>query len=152
MIQDKTLALGDVLFELRGSNGELKQVHEEHNLVVGDGRAFIVSRMLGNSPTVISHMGIGSGNTAASLGQTGLVTEMDRNALTSASAVTTDTANDSAQYVAIFGPGEGTGAIVEAALFNNATGGNMLSRVVFAVINKAADDSLTITWKIRIAS
>jgi hypothetical protein len=39
--------------------------------------------------------------------------------------------------------GDSTGALTEAGVFNAATGGIMLDRVVFPVVNKGADDSLT---------
>jgi hypothetical protein len=49
-----------------------------------------------------------------------------------------------------FGAGVGTGALTEAGIFNAATAGVMLSRVVFSVVNKASTDALTITWAITI--
>jgi hypothetical protein len=54
-------------------------------------------------------------------------------------------------YVATFGPGVGTGAIVEAGIFNAASSGTMLCRTVFSVVNKGADDAMTITWQITVS-
>jgi hypothetical protein len=99
----------------------------------------------------MSHIALGTGSTAASTGQTALVTEIARTAFQSATQVTTTTTNDSMQFVAVFGAGVGTGALTEAGIFNGAGGGTMLSRVTFAAVNKAAGDSLTITWKIVFA-
>jgi hypothetical protein len=49
-------------------------------------------------------------------------------------------------YVATFAAGTGTAAITEAAILIASSGGTMLCRTVFAVVNKGASDSMTITW------
>ena len=150
MFKEKIRATGRVSFVLTDENGNVKQLGSK-NLVVSSGLAFIVSRMLGTAATVMSHMAIGTGTTAAAATQTALVTESARAALTSSTAVTTTVANDSAQYVATFGPGVGTAAITEAGIFNAASAGTMLARTVFPVINKGALDTLTLTWKVTVA-
>ena len=125
-------------------NGEV--VQEVDNLVVTVGKNFVASRITGTSPAVMSHMGIGTTNTAAAAGDTALAAEAARVALasgtTSAAIVT---------YTATFPAGTGTGAIVEAGLFNAASAGTMLARTVFAVINKGAADSMTITWTVTVS-
>ena len=67
--------------------------------------------------------------------------ENDRNSLTS-----TVVSGGTVTYVATFGAGEGTGAVTEAGLFNASSGGTLLCRTVFAVVNKGSQDSMTITW------
>ena len=42
--------------------------------------------------------------------------------------------------------GDGTGAITEAGVFDASSGGNMWLYTSFAVYNKAAGDSFTLTW------
>lgn len=125
-------------------NGEV--VQEIDNLVVTVGKNFVASRMTGTSPAVMSHMAIGTTNTAAAVGDTALAAEAARVALasgtTSAAVVT---------YIATFPAGTGTGAIVEAGLFNAASAGTMLARTVFSVINKGASDSMTITWTVTVS-
>lgn len=125
-------------------NGEV--VQEVDNLVVTVGKNFVASRMTGTSPAVMSHMAIGTTNTAAAIGNTTLAAEAARVALTSgitASAVVT--------YIATFPAGTGTGAIVEAGLFNAVSAGTLLARTVFSVINKGASDSMTITWTVTVS-
>ena len=56
---------------------------------------------------------------------------------------------DEKSHVIEIGPG--TGAITEAGLFDAASGGDMLARTVFSVVNKGASDSITITWTITIS-
>jgi hypothetical protein len=151
MVKDNVKAKGIVHFVLTDANGNIKEQIEE-NLVVDTGLAYIALRMkTADLPTAMSHMAIGTGTTAAAAAQTALVTEVARVALTSTTAVTSTVANDATQYVATFAAGTGTGAITEAGIFNDATTGTMLCRTNFAVINKDANDTLTITWKITIA-
>ena len=150
MLTDKIKARGVVAFVLTDEKGNVKE-QSEHNLVVDAGLAYIASRMKDATATVMSHMAVGTGTTAAADAQTTLVTESARVALTSTTIVTTTVTNDSVQYVATFNPGTGTAALTEAGLFNAASNGTMLARTVFPVINKGALDTLTITWKVTVA-
>jgi len=49
-----------------------------------------------------------------------------------------------------FGAGVGTGAVTEAGIFNASSAGTMLCRTTFSVINKAAADTLGITWTVTV--
>jgi hypothetical protein len=151
MISDKVNMVGELHVVLTDEFGNIKEEHNLTNLVVAVGKAFIASRMQGVTSAVMSHMAVGTGVVAANLSDTTTGTEIGRVALTSTTGVTTTTTNDATQYVATFGAGVGTGAITEAGLFNAASAGVLLCRTVFSVINKAALDSLTITWKVTIA-
>lgn len=125
-------------------NGET--VQEVPNLVVTDGKEYVASRMKDTSASAMSHMAIGTGSTAAAAGNAALGSEAHRNTLTSTSvsgAVVT--------YACTFSAGQGTGAITEAGLFNASSAGSMLCRTVFAVVNKGANDSMTITWTVTVS-
>ena len=143
---DSVKATGQVSIDIFGPNGELKEKAYIPNLVVAVGRAYIASRMKDDSSTAMSHMAVGTGAVAADAADTTLGTEANRQLLSStvvASNVVTYTAN----YVA----GQGTGALTEAGIFNASSAGTMLCRTVFDVINKAADDSMTITWTVTLS-
>lgn len=145
MIQETVQATGTLQIKLYGPDGQLKQEQNVPNLVVTTGRGYIAGRMVG-TPTAMSHMAIGSGTAAPAVGDTTLGTELGRVSLTSsvaAAAVVT--------YVASFGAGVGTGAVTEAGLFNAGSAGTMLCRTTYAVVNKGADDSLSITWTITVS-
>ena len=125
-------------------NGET--VQEVPNLVVTDGKEYVASRMKDTSASAMSHMAIGTGSTAAAAGNAALGSEAHRNTLTSTSvsgAVVT--------YACTFSAGQGTEAITEAGLFNASSAGSMLCRTVFAVVNKGANDSMTITWTVTVS-
>ena len=122
-------------------------VQETHNLVVTAGKEWVADRMA-NANTVMTHMAIGTGTTAAAAANTTLVTQLDRNALTtSGGTVSTNTI----EYACTWAAGDGTGAITEAGIFDAATDGDMLARTVFSVVNKGAADSMTITWTITVS-
>ena len=123
-----------------------KVVHEVDNLVVTAGKNFVASRMKDTTKAAMTHMAVGTGTTAAAASQTALVTEADRNALTS----TTVTANAIA-YVCTWAAGDATAALTEAGIFNASSGGDMLCRTVFSVVNKASADSMTITWTVTVS-
>lgn len=137
---------GGLKVEIKDKDGNVKDTRELKNLVVTAGLGYIASRMKEATATAMSHMAIGTGTTAAAAGQTALVTEAARQALTS-TTVSTNTVS----YVASFAAGTGTGAITEAGVLNGASGGTMLCRTVFSVVNKGASDSMTITWTITIS-
>jgi hypothetical protein len=143
---DSVKATGQVSIDIFGPNGELKEKAYIPNLVVAVGRAYIASRMKDDTATAMSHMAVGTGAVAADAADTTLGTEANRQLLSStvvASNVVTYTAN----YVA----GQGTGALTEAGIFNASSAGTMLCRTVFDVINKAVDDSMTITWTVTLS-
>jgi hypothetical protein len=137
---------GGLRVEIKDKDGNVKDTRELKNLVVTTGLGFIASRMKEATADAMSHMAIGTGTTAAAAGQTALVTEAARQALTS-----TTVSSNTVEYVAAFAAGTGTGAITEAGVLNAATSGTLLCRTVFSVVNKGASDSMTITWTITIS-
>ena len=146
MFTDNIIPQGMLSIQLTGPDGVSKYDEVVPNLVVTTGKNWIASRMYDTSiPDDMSHMAVGTNNTAAAAGNTTLNTESARVALTSTTVSTNTT-----QYVATFGAGTGTGALVEAAILNASSSGTMLCRTVFSVVNKGADDTLTITWTITI--
>jgi hypothetical protein len=147
MIKDSVTATGKLSIVLTSDAGVVKEVREVPNLVVQTGLNFIASRMEGVSSAVMSHMAVGETNTTPSNGNTALLSEVagSRTALTS-----TTVSTDAVTYTTTFGPGVGTGALVEAGIFNAASGGTMLCRTIYAVINKGAADTLTISWTVTI--
>ena len=122
MVNDNLKLTGALTIAL---NNEV--VHEVKNLVVTAGKNYVASRMKDTTKTA-------------------LVAENDRNTLTS----TTVTSN-AVIYVCTWAAGDGTAALTEAAIFNASSGGDMLARTVFTVVNKAAADSMTITWTVTVS-
>lgn len=145
MINDNIKATGFVQFTLRDEFGSIKQ-QEKANLVVNTGKNFLASAVLNSSTSPFTYMAIGTGTNGAAATDTALQSELVRQVFTT-SNVTNNVVTVSTTYAA----GTGTGALTEAGILNNVSGGTLLSRVVYSVINKGALDTLTITWTITIS-
>ena len=142
---------GNLSIVVKDKDGQVKDQREVKNLVVNTGLAYIVSRMVGTAKNVMSYMAVGSGTTTAAAGDTDLESILgSRKALDSTTIAGSN--NEQVVYVTTFAAGEGTGAITEAGIFNASTSGDMLCRTVFSVVNKAAADSMVITWTITLSA
>ena len=139
-------ARGRLTIEQFDVDGNLLDSQSVTNVVVDDGLDYIASRMKDATATAMSHMAVGSGTTAAAAGDSTLGTELGRVALTS-----TTVASNAITYVGDFAAGTGTGAVTEAGIFNASSSGTMLCRTVFSVVNKAAADTLKITWTLTVS-
>lgn len=137
---------GELTIVVRDRDNNIKQAIHVPNLVVTAGKQYIASRMASSSATVMSHMGIGAGAAIPVAGDTALGTELGRSGLTTFSAT-----GNTVTATANFPSGVGTGSISEAAIFNASSAGTMLCRTTFPVVNKAAGDSIAISWVITIS-
>jgi len=137
---------GNVKFEM---NGEL--IREVPNLVTTAGKGFVAASMLkttSNSPAAMTHMELGTGTTNPAAGDTTLETIVSG----SRTAVATPSVSGAVvTYVCTFAAGTGTGALTEAGILNASSGGTLLCRTEFAVINKGANDAMTVTWTITVS-
>lgn len=126
------------IITLRNKSGRIKARRIIHNTVTTAGKAGAADQLLAapslNKPT---HMAIGTGTPSG----TALGTELDRNALTSKTRLT-----NVVTMVGDWAAGDGTGAITEAGVFDAGAAGNMWLSASFAVINKGAADTLSISW------
>ena len=146
MINDLIKVTGELKITVTNPEGNVKQEVVVPNLVVTTGKNLIASRLKDTTDAAMSHMAIGTDSTAAAAGDTALGSEAGRVAITSTTVTT-----NSVAYVASFGAGTGTGAITEAGLLNASSGGTLLCRTVFSVINKGAADTLGITWTVTVS-
>lgn len=148
MIIENMKAKGRLNIVLKDQDGNVKDTRQVDNLVVDTGLDYIASRMKDATATAMSHMAIGSGTTAAAAGDTDLESILGSREALDSTTVTDNTV----QYVSSFEAGDGTGAVTEAGIFNAATSGTMLCRTVFSVVNKGANDTLSITWTISLTA
>ncbi len=143
MLNDKLSLTGALTVSV---NGEV--VRDIRNLVVTSGKELVAANLQGGTVTPMTHMGVGSGSVAAGSADTALGAQIDRNALsTSGGSVSAAVVT----YECTWLPGDGTGALTEAGLFSASSGGTMLARTVFPVVNKGADDNVTIVWDVTIS-
>lgn len=137
---------GELTIVHKDSNDKIKNVVHIPNLVVTAGKQYIASRMVSNSTSIMSQMAIGTGTVTPAVGDTVLGTEAGRVALASFSS-----SGATVTATATFPAGTGTGAITEAGILNAPSAGTMLCRTTFPVVNKAAGDSIAITWIITVS-
>lgn len=144
--QDMLKMKGELQIVVRDALGAVKQEMTVPNLVVTAGKNYIASRITSGATTVMSHMAIGTSTTTPAVANTTLGTEAGRVALASFSA-----SGNQVTATATFPAGTGTGAITEAGIFNASSSGTMLCRTTFPVVNKAAGDSIAITWVVTVS-
>lgn len=138
--------------ELRGPDGALKAHRRGSNVVCTNGKEFLASFLQSAVATAstftMRYVAIGTDATAEAAANTTLGTEVAR-----VSGIVSYVSNQIYQVKATFGTGTGTGAIVEYGLFSTSTagGGTMLARDTEDVINKGANDTLTVTAQFTIS-
>lgn len=143
---------GRCVIKLFGPDGELKEqrvlldTREIPNTVTTGGDKYVADQLSDGGEAAMGWMAVGTG-TGQGASDNSLATELDRNALDSTTQGTGANDND-VIYVATWAAGDGTGALTEAGIFNNASAGSgqMLCVASYSVINKGAGDSLVITW------
>ena len=150
MIKDGLKLRGDVEIVLKDENGYTVDTRSINNLVVNTGLDYIGSRILDNSTNVMSFMGLGSDNTAATATDTdlGALVGAREELTTSVYAFTQNEAKIT--YRATFEAGDATGDLSEAGIFNSSTGGEMLCRTTFDMLTKPANSVLSVTWVISL--
>ena len=149
---DELIVTGKLRIQHYDGNGNLKEDRTVPNLVVTTGKQHIAARLAASPtpPTAIGWMAVGTNNAGLAVGNTQLGAEVTvgKVALTSGTSST-----NIVTYIATFPAGTGTGALVEAGLFNAAglNTGVMLCRTIFNVVTKEALDAITITWTLTIS-
>ena len=144
MINENLKLKGRLQITMHRGSGEIEN-YDFKNLVVDAGKTFVAARMVGAASAVMSHMAVGTLNTPPAVSNTSLGVEVARQSFDNSGS-----AGPVVTYSATFGPGVGTGALVEAGIFNASTVGTMLSRVVYPVVNKGASDTMSVTWTITV--
>ncbi len=143
---------GKIEIRLWGPDGELKDSRSIKmyrampNTITTFGDKLVANRLSGATLTAPTHMAVGTG-TGGGATNNSLVTQLDRNALTSTTQGVTTNDND-VIYVGDWAAGDGTGAITEAGIFNHTSNPGMLCYASFSVVNKGASDTLQITWTV----
>ena len=146
---------------LYDESGNVKDERHFDNLIVSAGVEGVASRIAPhdgpvNSSAPYNYIALGTSNTAADAAQTALVAELPSGAsyarVQDATAQYTTSGGNKVILSVTFLPNQATGTLRESGIFNAASGGNMLARQAFAAeIQKAATDTLTVTWTITLS-
>lgn len=148
---ESAMVRGELDIVVYGPDGGIRDERSIDNLVVNSGLSHITSRMISSDAAVMTHLGVGSDETAQAATDVDLGSQIDARS-TFDEVLRGGSADQEISYVATFNEGESTGAISEAGIFNGETGGTMLCRTTFPVINKQAEDSMIITWKVILSA
>ena len=150
-MMDGVIMSGVMEAKLFDKSGNLKERREVHNTVTVLGHQMAADQLLA-SPTVVTPgwmevgtgTGQGSGDSILAAYISGSRTALDSK---------TRGANAIITMICTMGAGVGTGAITEAGVFNVVTQNttDMILVSSFSVVNKAAGDSLVITWTLTMA-
>jgi hypothetical protein len=135
--------------------GRLVDVRILPNLITNVGLAQVAGLINGVVTTPFKYVAVGDGSatspgtcTAPSPTDTALGREVMRVQAT-VGRTTTSVTNDTATLDATFNF-TSSYALCEAGIFDAPTGGNMLSRLTFPVLNVVSGDTLEIKWRIRV--
>jgi len=151
--QDNFVHKGWFDIAIRTSQGHIREGRVVHNLVTTTGKAGAASRLNGSgAEAAFTYLAVGTGTTAAAIGDTTLQTEIATSGLSrvnaTASRVTTTTTNDTAQLANTFTV-TGTAAVTEAGILNAASVGTLLCRQVFSAVNVLSGDTFILTYKVQ---
>lgn len=148
---------GRFKLKLYDEDGNLKDSREIKNTIVNDGLVETAGLLVGVTPTdgdliAFDSIGIGEGSASVTATDTDLTTSIRREAATP-SLTQTSVSEDTAELVNTFNF-TASHAIRESGVFNTGsadTGGDMLCRQTFPVMNVTNGDSLETTWDIQVS-
>lgn len=121
-------------------------------MITSAGKAGVASRINGSgSEAAFTYLELGTGTTAAAVGNTALETPITDSGLARAAATctrtTTSVANDTAKLDYTW-TASGSKAITECGAFNAASSGTLLARNVFSAVNVVSGDSFQAVYSI----
>lgn len=145
--------VGKVSYVLKNNKGEVKETREIDNLVVSTGKAGMAGLLVGTGGvSAFEYIALGTGSTTPAAGDTALEAEITSGgagrALASTSRVTTGVTDDTSQLQATFNF-TASHTITESGVLNADSGGVLLARQVFFVLNVSDGDELTVRWRIQ---
>jgi hypothetical protein len=147
-MEEQVKLTGRVNYKLFDESGALKDERDVNNVVVTVGKNYLAAWLIAatQSGYFMQYLALGTGTNAASASDTALQTELSTRV-----AGTLSSSTNVWQNQGTFGAGVNTGAITEAGIFSASSAGTMLARQTFSVINKAAGDSLQVTWQVTLS-
>ena len=146
---------GSLELTLRKPDGTVIKRRKD-NLIVDTGLTFIGNALTdttGSRPNALSHIEIGTNSTSTPVaaGNTALDTPVFRKAVVSPAAVSTTGFSVETTFAANEPTTPNPVTILEAGVFNAATGGIMFDRVTFPSISKGTEDTLTLRFTFNLS-
>jgi len=153
MIKKEKIEVGlvdNIKIVVKDIEGNILSEQVGHNLVTNAGRNLIRDFLLSDRNKQPTNMAVGTGTTAAAVGDTALVTEVYRDSIT----LRTSEAYKATFQLFIPEDSANGNTLTEAGLFSVANGiSTLYARFIFASsIPKTSANSVTITWDITITA
>ena len=145
----KTKLIGKWWVTLYGAPGEVKAQRHGTNVITEDGKSFLAgflySAAAAASTFTMRYIAVGTDATGEAASNTALGSEANR-----VSATVSQVTGAIYRCTGTFSSGIATGAITEYGLFSTATtgAGTIFSRDTEAVVNKGANDTLTVVTEV----
>jgi len=150
MSKENVTLTGHWFIKLYGPDGTLKEERSGKNVITTNGldylSSFLNSAAAAASTFTMKYVAIGTDATGEAAGDTALGAEAARH-----TGTVSYVSNAIYRVSATFPSGTGTGAIVEYGLLSSNTAGTMLSRDTESVINKGANDTLTVYTEVTLS-
>ena len=133
--------------------GNIIDRRDGHNIVTSAGKAAIAG-LVGNTGSVnaFTYLAVGTGTTAAAIGDTTLQSETTTNGLGRGAATvtrtTTTVTNDTLTLTKVWNA-TGAVAVTEIGAFNASSNGTLLGHQIFSVINTSNGMQLTLTYNFQ---
>ena len=146
-LKDEQKVSANMVLTLIGPDGLIKDIRTIHNTVTNAGKYGAADQILA-SPSLTKPGWMELGTSTPGATKLGAYISGSRTALDSKTRN-----NGVVTMITTFGAGVGTGAVTEAGVFDVATQdtANMWLCANFSAVNKAAADSLVITWTLTFA-
>lgn len=145
-VKDDSVMKGHVKLELFDPTGKLKGIWEYDNTITVAGDKITADAMSDRGETLPSHMGVGTTSGGKTTASNALEAQVNPRVALDSTTQGAGADDNDVIWVCTFAAGVGTGALIEAGLFNHLSAGDMYAYQEFAAINKGAADSLVITW------
>lgn len=127
------------------TTGEALEVHELHNLVTNAGLDLLRDLLNEATDQGLTHLGVGSGSTAAAPADTALQAELLRDTFTKR----TNTGTGAVTLTYFLGSTAANGSTLrEAGLFTAVAAGTLFARAVHEPIAKTSAITVTYTWQV----
>lgn len=125
---------------LRDKDGNITDERVVHNTICTTGKDKLLAASSAEYPNQFAYLAIGTSSTTPTSADTALGAEIARS-----SVITPTFSSHVLSFANTFGPGVGTGTIVECGILDAASVGLILSHLTFGSIVKGSSDSLTVT-------
>jgi len=150
-VQEQIKLRGHLELFLRDLKGNLVDKRSIHNVVVTNGRVFVLEQIASSeidTDRAISHLAVGTDTTAAATSDTALGSETTRKAIGTFTTSNLTSNPPSWRAEVNFATNEGNTTLGEAGLFNSSAAGTLFNHAIFTTLDKTTSNTLTVRFTV----